>query len=237
MIREVLDLIMPRECLVCGRRLGAQEKHLCIWCAADLPQTWYWEQTHNPMADEFNATLERQRDDGEKLDYAYAAALLFYHHDNPYKEIPQALKYGGNIAAGAFYARRLGDYLARCPHFQDVDMVIPVPLHWMRKYRRGYNQAEIIARELAGALHATLRTDVLVRRRRTRTQTRLQAQDRLKNVKGVFHVRHVFPAKHVLLVDDTFTTGATLAACHKVLRQALGPATRISVATLSVVQG
>jgi ComF family protein len=243
MIREMTDLLMPRVCLVCGRQLGAREEHLCIWCASDLPLTYYWEQVHNPMADEFNALLERNRAEGESMAYAYATALLFYHHENPFKQIPRALKYGGNVAAGRFFAAQLGRYMAAAPQFTDIDLVIPVPLHWYRKWRRGYNQAEVIAKELARALDAKLGADVLCRIRRTRTQTRLDADARLKNVAGVFQVksaqarRLLATARHVLLVDDTFTTGATLATCYNALRQVLDPAQRISVATLSVVQG
>ena len=236
MIRELADILMPRECLVCGRQLGAQERHLCIWCAADLPETRYWEQPHNPMSDQFNALLERQRPEGEAMQYAYATALLFYHHENPYKHIPRSLKYGGNLRAGRFFAARLGAHMARQRHFADIDTVLPVPLHWWRKWNRGYNQAEVIAAELAKALHAQLRPGDLVRLRRTRSQTRLDAEARVRNVMGVFALRHAFPARHVLLVDDTFTTGATLAACYNAVRSALGPSVRISIATLAVVQ-
>ena len=247
MIRELADLLMPRTCLVCGRYLGVEERHLCIWCAADLPLTYYWERVHNPMADEFNALLERHRAPGEQLLYVQAAALLFYHHENPYKLIPQALKYQGNIAAGQYFAARLGRFLAAQPQWQSVDVVIPVPLHWRRKWERGYNQAEVIAAQLARALGASLCTRALYRTRSTRTQTRLDGEDRLRNVAGVFRVRdgpiqRMLPGDgsprplHILLVDDTFTTGATLAACYQALRSAPGHSVRISVATLAVVQ-
>lgn len=263
MIRELADLLMPRTCLVCGRYLGVEEQHLCIWCAADLPLTYYWERVHNPMADEFNAVLERHRSPGENIPYVQAAALLFYHHENPYKLIPQALKYQGNIAAGRFFAARLGRYLAALPQWQSVDVVIPVPLHWRRKWERGYNQAQVIAAQLARELCASLCTRVLYRTRSTRTQTRLDVEDRLRNVAGVFRIRDgplrrllqgLGPGHdadfgfgsssgagtsrplHVLLVDDTFTTGATLAACYQALRSALGHSVRISIATLAVVQ-
>lgn len=237
MLRELADLLMPRECLVCGRELGAEERHLCIWCAADLPFTYNWERVHNPMADEFNAVLERHRADGEKMDYAHAAALLLYHHENPYKRIPQALKYGYQLRAGRYFASMLGRRLAGSEAFTGVDTVIPVPLHPWRRWRRGYNQAEVIAGRLARSLGATLRPRALVRARRTRSQTRLDAEARLQNVRGAFRLRRPFPASHVLLVDDTFTTGATLAACYEAVRAGLGPAVRISIATLSLVDG
>jgi len=236
MIRELTDLLMPRECLVCRKQLGAKEEHLCIWCASDLPLTFYWVREHNPMADEFNAILERYRPEGESMEYASAAALLFYHHENPYKHIPRALKYEGNREAGLFFARQLGRYLAFQPHWRTVDTVIPVPLHWWRKWQRGYNQAQVVATALARELGARLRPDILTRIRRTRSQTSLDAEARLKNVQGVFCLRHAIPARHILLVDDTFTTGATLSACYFAVRQALGADVRISVATLAVVQ-
>lgn len=236
MIKEVADILMPRQCLVCGRTLSVRERHLCIWCASDLPLTYYWEQAHNTMADKFNGVLEKFREEGETMDYSHATALLFYKGDNPYKEIPRAVKYHYNISAGRFFASLLGRYMAGARQFRDVDAVIPVPLHWLRRRRRGYNQAEVIAAAIACELGAQLLPKALVRRRRTSTQTRLDAASRLQNVRGVFRVRQLPEGlRHVLLVDDTFTTGATLAACYLTLRPALPPTARISVATLSVV--
>ncbi|MBQ9195583.1 MAG: ComF family protein [Bacteroidales bacterium] len=235
MWKELTDLLMPRTCLVCGAPLGAQEAHLCLSCEAHLPLTYYWERPHNPMADEFNAVLERHRLPGEALPYSYATGLLFYHHQNPYKRIPQALKYGRDAAAGRHFGALLGRYLATAPHFADVDAVIPVPLHWLRRLRRGYNQAAVLSEAIAGVLGVPVLEDVLVRARRTRSQTSLSAEDRLKNVSGVFSVRRAPQARHILLVDDTFTTGATLAACHQALRRVLDASARISIATLAVV--
>jgi ComF family protein len=169
------------------------------------------------------------------MDYVYAAALLYYHHGNPYRKIPQALKYHYNIRAGRYFSALLGRLMADTTHFASVDLVIPVPLHWMRRWKRGYNQAEVIAAELARSLDARLRTDILVRQRRTGTQTRLDAEERMKNVQGVFRIRKTLDTSHILLVDDTFTTGATLATCYEVVREAFGPLVRISIATLSVV--
>ena len=234
MLKEAADLLMPRECLVCGRELSSKEEFLCIWCAADVPLTYYWEQPHNPMADKLNAALEKL--DPEAAQYSYAAALMFYHEDNPYKRIPRALKYQNNIPAGRYFARNLGRRLALVPQFRDVDAVIPVPLHWMRKLKRGYNQAEILASEIAKSLGVKMLPKALRRRRSTVSQTTLDAEDRLKNVSGVFQVRENLEGfRHLAVVDDTFTTGATLAACIQAIRTASGPDVRISAITLSVV--
>jgi predicted amidophosphoribosyltransferase len=301
------DLIMPRACLACGRRLGMRERHLCLSCAADVPYTRFWLAAHNPLADRFNAVLERHRGT-EPMDYAYAAALLYYK--GAYRSIPRALKYQGDLAAGRHYGALLGCRLAAAPHFADIDLVIPVPLHWTRLRSRGYNQAEILARALVDAFRSApaavssgtpsavipgltrnlpeVRTDLLVRARRTRTQTRVSVDQKAQNVASAFQVpvrfslwarairrlsriisflsarwpikvghdedesseqddtRHSRPdrespaevlasARHILLVDDTFTTGATLYACYAALR----PFTtaRISIATLAAVEG
>jgi predicted amidophosphoribosyltransferase len=301
------DLFMPRACLACGRRLGMRERHLCLSCAADVPYTRFWLAPHNPLADRFNAVLERHRGT-EPMDYAYAAALIYYK--GAYRSIPRALKYQGNLEAGRHYGALLGRRLAAAPHFADIDLVIPVPLHWTRLRSRGYNQAEILARALVDAFRAApstvipgltrnlpeVRTDLLVRARRTRTQTRVSVDQKAQNVASAFQVPERFSpwprflrrlshllsfrfarwpvkaghdedrltgrgsprpgrletaghsqpdrespaevlasARHILLVDDTFTTGATLYACYAALR----PFTtaRISIATLAAVEG
>lgn len=238
----LLDMVMPRLCVVCRQELQLRERHICTCCLADLPQTWFWIMPRNPMADKFNACIQRDLQeapgDMRHEPYSYAAALFYYNSESGYRRIPQHLKYRSGIASGRRFSARLGRHLAASPLFADVDLVLPVPLHWTRLYRRGYNQATVIAKVLAEELGVECRTDLLRRHRRTRTQTRMGMEAKSANVKGAFSLRRgAFPKlpKHVLLVDDTFTTGATLNACRKALREALPEQVRISVATLAYV--
>lgn len=265
---SVADLVLPRVCVVCGRTLLLGETHVCTACAADLPRTFFAGQRDNPMAVAFNGLVERELGGSEAngvptgpgslpavQPYSYAAALFFYRGDSPYSLIPQALKYGRNFEAGRHFARMLGRELAASSLFADVDAILPVPLHWLRRWRRGYNQAEVISRGIAEELGVSVLTRVLKRVRRTRTQTRLDAGGRYANVHSAFvaHGKALASTKipadkaerplHLLLVDDVFTTGATLLACERALRRALtetlgaeaASRIRISVATLAYV--
>ena len=289
-LKAVLDLLIPRKCIVCEKCLGTTEKHLCRECLEDLPHTYYWLRKFNPMADRFNALIQEGLENplnnqsaeaifedqnihcgdditnnisSTRTDYAYATALFFYRAESGYSQITRQLKYHGDIPAGRLFGQMLGKKIASAEHFADVDAVIPVPLHWTRKWSRGYNQAEIIACEVASILGAELRTDILQRSRRTRTQTKLSIEGKAANVQGAFVVQeNIFDCfknknsgrssshnklnkkadcsdltnlKHLLLIDDVFTTGSTLHACYQALRSIFPPEVRISVATLAFV--
>ena len=191
------------------------------------------------MADKINVHIqERLCSDGFRArePYAYASALFFFQSESDYRHILYSLKYHSNTAAGEHFGRMLGRKMAGAEHFKDVDVVIPVPLHWTRKWSRGYNQAEYIAKTLATELGAQIRKDILLRRRRTSTQTKVDVEQKGKNVHGAFEavVPEHMPA-HILIVDDVFTTGSTLSACHEALRKALPASVRISIATLGYV--
>lgn len=238
------DLLLPRTCLACGRRLDVHEKQLCIYCKADLPYTYYWTRPHNPMADRLNECIQRHLSEKttEAADtaepYAYAAALFFYKSGSGYREITKALKYHGNTVAGRYFASILASRLSESEQFSDVDLVVPVPLHWTRQWQRGYNQAAVIAKVVADGLkHAEMEPRLLRRGRRTKTQTKLNIDEKSRNVSGAFQVRKQpeFYPRHILLIDDVFTTGATLSECHRALREVYGPEVRISVATLACV--
>lgn len=234
----LLDLVLPRVCVVCGRALMPCERHICLLCAEDLPLTRFAELSHNPMAEKFNAGMSPDVYEP----YAYAAALFHYSAGSSYDNITKALKYGGNLAEGRYFAAFLASELKASPIFGDVGAVAPVPLHWMRRWKRGYNQAEVIARVLASEMGVRCEPGLLRRCRRTASQTSLDVAGRHENVRGAFvadskGINSLLASgvRHLLLVDDVFTTGATLLECYRAVRTLAGPGLRISVATLGFV--
>lgn len=253
--KALADFFLPERCVVCDGVLSRRERYLCCHCESDLPLTFYWLREHQPMAERYNARIQEYSLAYE--DFGRAAALFFYQEQAGYKRIPQALKYEGRRALGRSFGRRLGRELACSPLFADVDLVVPVPLHPLRRFRRGYNQAAVLAQAIARAYSAVrpaswqtavpssavpLYDDGLVQRiRATKTQTRLSGEEKAKNVAGAFRVnpralaRLPFQPSHLLIVDDVFTSGATLAAVHNALRAVFPPEIRISVATLAFV--
>lgn len=244
-LKAAADVLLPRVCVVCGCRLNRSEKHLCLVCRANLPLTYFWERSHNEMADRLNWLIEGSIDaylsDGVRERYAYATALFFYDGSGDYRRIPHQLKYHGNLNLGREFGKILGQHLKEAEHLKDIDMVVPVPLHWTRKWKRGYNQAEIIAEAVANVLGVKMQTNILRRTRRTQTQTKIDPSKKSENVKGAFAADLPVIMKsrchHLLIVDDVFTSGSTLHNCFLALRSALPVSVRISIATLGYVGG
>lgn len=246
-LRAAADILLPRRCIVCGRKLLLAEEHLCLYCLSDIPHTYFWTVKHNPMSDKFNSVLQKHLEEKWETEgiqgyvrerYAYANALFFYDSDGDYRHIPYQIKYHGNTRAGRFFGNMLGQKVAGTSWMKDIDIVIPVPLHWRRKWARGYNQAEIIAAEVASVLNVPLKTDILKRRRYTRTQTKMDIPSKSVNVADAFTIQDFTTCghyRHILLVDDVFTSGSTLMACFTALRAVFPPSVRISVATLAFV--
>ena len=193
------------------------------------------------MANRFNSLLIKKAPKSEPYGfYQYAAALFFYQEHNNYRKITQSIKYKGNVAAGKYFGQILGKKLSES-WGKDVDLVIPIPLHWTRKLSRGYNQAAIVACGIASVLNVKMLPDGLCRIRRTKTQTKVSTENKEKNVEGAFRtnprrLNMLKACKHIIIVDDVFTTGSTISSAYFALRETVGKKVRISAVTLGCVQ-
>jgi len=226
LISQFIALLYPRLCEACGASLHRHEQVLCLDCLYHLPHTGYWDEAGNNIEKMFWG----------KIRLEHVCALFFFNKGSRYRHLLHKLKYKGRVNIGIELGRRLGRELRSAALYQTVDTVIPVPLHPKKQRQRGYNQSEQIAIGIAEATGWKLDTQTVVRRQFTATQTRKARLERWQNVAEVFAVRHpgAVQDKHVLLVDDVITTGATIEACAQHLIKVDG--CRVSVAALACVR-
>jgi ComF family protein len=138
-------------------------------------------------------------------------------YDDVSKPLVLGMKHGARKDGVKVFANWMAE---AAPFSRDADMIIPVPLHWTRLWARGYNQAGWLASALATRIAKPYAPLTLLRKRRTPSQNGLSASGRARNVQGAFHVSHNVVGKTILLVDDVYTTGATINACAKALLRA-----------------
>jgi len=162
-----------------------------------------------------------------------ATAMCYYEKGSLVQHLMHQLKYKNKPEIGVYFGRKLGKKLSESELYKDIDAVIPIPLHPKKLKIRGYNQSKVIADGFVQAFPVPIIEDVLVRVEFTETQTRKNRWDRYQNVKDMFAVQHPekIQGKHVLMVDDVITTGATIEACAKHLLAVEG--VRVSIAGLA----
>ncbi len=221
-LRDFISLFYPEVCLVCGEGLNSKEEFVCTMCMYKLPKTNYHTNTDNPLAKVFWGRVEVNA----------VAAYCHYQKGNSVQDLVHELKYNGKKQLGTYLGKWYGNDLKESPLFNKVDAIVYIPLHPTKLKKRGYNQSALFAEGLAQSMVVPVLHGALSRVKNTDTQTRKSRIERWANVEGIFKVDkpEELINKHVLLVDDIITTGATIEACAVELLKA-NPAS-ISIASI-----
>lgn len=220
---QLIDLIAPRLCIMCGKRLEVEEEYICQACSDELPRTnFHHNAEENMMAQMFWGLMPIER----------ATAWFYFAPNTKTSNIIYDLKYHNQPDIGISMGEAMTQEIADSGFFDGIDVIVPIPLAPQRKKQRGYNQSTMIARGISGKTGIPVVEDAVTRLHFEQSQTQLDRWERLKNVEQQFKAGNTkqLDGKHVLLVDDVTTTGATIIACATALRQA--QEIRFSVLTL-----
>ena len=219
---DLVHLFFPHICAGCGTDALGQSV-LCVECLHRLPVTNFHEYLANPVEKMFRG----------RLPVRAASSLLYFSKDSLVQRLLHQLKYRGNKPLGYTLGHMMGAVLKTAPLFSEVNLLVPLPLHIQKERKRGYNQAALMCDGLSEATGIPVCKEAVHKETYTETQTHKNRIQRWQNIKGRFALSDPGPLKqkHVLLVDDVVTTGATLEACGCELLQ--GGVATLRIATLA----
>ncbi len=216
-----LHLLFPHLCAGCGRDILNETSALCMRCISSLPETRFELHPENPVEKIFWG----------RLPLVGATAQFYFTKESLMQHLMHQFKYRRNRELGLQLGKMMGEQIKNSGRFE-ADVLVPLPLFPAREKRRGYNQANVLCEGMSIAMNIPVMDKVITRPQHTETQTKKGRIERWKNMEGKFVLSN--PAsishKHILLVDDVITTGATLEACGHELLKAEGIC--LSVATL-----
>jgi len=225
MFRSIIDLFFPKVCYACYVHLQDSECYVCTSCRHNLPVTNYHLNANQAVAKVFYGRAKVEQ----------ATALLRFEKKSIVQQLIHNLKYRGYEEIGVFLGQWLGNELKELPTYQEIDIVIPVPLHKKKYKKRGYNQVAKFGQEIAKALQADYNDTSLIKITNTTSQVTKKRFARWQSNYELFTLENAasIENKHILIVDDIITTGATLESCIQVLNKAKN--VKISIATMAIV--
>lgn len=223
---DLLSLFFPELCAACGKNLFKNEKIICTICIYHLPQTNFHEDPNNKMA----------RQLWGRFPFVQTIAFLYFRKGSRIQRMMHQLKYRKSPETGIRLGELYAHELKRSEIFKKPDLIMSIPLHPAKFKKRGYNQSECIGQGLNSILDIPINTTNLVRLENTATQTKKSRYARYENLLGVFEVKEKSDLidKHIMLIDDVMTTGATLEACSLLLQEIEG--VKISICTIAYTE-
>lgn len=219
---SLLHLVFPHVCDGCGSDLLSKETRLCMRCMTAMPETDFEKHAGNPIEKMFWG----------RLSLVHAAATFYFTKESLMQRLMHQLKYRGNKELGLQLGRLMGIAIKESGRFADMEALVPLPLFPSKEKKRGYNQATVLCNGMAEILSLPVLNNIVTRPQHTDTQTKKGRIERWKNIEGKFELINptVIQNKHLLLIDDVVTTGATLESCGNELLKA--DRVRLSIATL-----
>ena len=214
MREELLHLVFPHVCVVCQSLLLPGEAYCCHGCIEEF------DAFSTPRAAEQVLRQTIATRFGGNFNFERGWCRYLFHKESTLQEALHAMKYEGLFNLATAFGRQLGEWMLSGEDPLQIECIVPVPLHPLKKIERSFNQAEKIAEGIGHSLHLPVRAELLLRKRYTLSQTGLSASMRKKNLAGAFQAKKAIAGCHVLLVDDVVTTGATMAAAADALRRA-----------------
>jgi ComF family protein len=196
MINKILDIIFPKSCLECGKQ---GEGYICSSCFLVFKETLKVEKIYNNF---------------------YDTLIYIDKYDAKTREQILNMKFSTKPYIAEYFTEILVKHEKIKSYLKNFDMIIPVPMQKLKKSERGYNQTEIFGKALALKIDVPCNIDILQKVKENKTQSTLNYKDRQKNVKDIFKVdlKRNIKGKNIILVDDIFTTGATVKECSKILK-------------------
>lgn len=225
-LKDFFHLFYPKLCANCENNLTENETVICTFCRHDLPLTNFIDYKKNKVHETFYGRVSIEK----------AYSLLFFRKKGITKKLIHELKYKGNEDIGIFFGNWLGKVLKENKQFSDVDFIVPVPLHLKKMKTRGYNQVTKFGQSLSKHLKISFVENILIRTATSKTQTFKARFERFNNLNTKFLLKDasIFTNKHVLIIDDVITTGATLEACIKELQKTKG--IKVSILTIAYTE-